>query len=771
MPHPKNKMSAESKALVSTLNSDDRKTKPKVKATPKVTVETQESKQARAGAAAVLKTLNSDDRNRHHKSRQDYIMANMALIPVASAADLERQAKEGSEKLQQETYIQELAAHVRKRWESAHIAKRDLEERMLQCVRQRNGEYDPSVQAEIKAQGGSDLFIQLTSVKCRAATSWLRDTLLGTGSDKPWSMDATPDPELPEEITQGLEGKLAQEIMQAMQSTGAMPEEEELAKIANEMQDEAKELAEEESERRIARMERKMEDQLLEGGWYEAFNEFIEDVVTFPYAVMKGPVKRRRKVLKWSEGKLVPQEVIRNEWERVNPFDLYWAPWAWSINDGFVIERHRMTADDLQTLVGVPGYNDDAIKTVLNDFNGGGLKEWLWVDSARATAEGKRPSEAVNNDDLIDALQLWDSISGKLLVEWGVPEDEIEDQTMNYPCEVWLIGSTVIRAVLNYDPIGRKPYYMTSYEAKPGSVDGKGVADLCRDSQAMVNATSRALANNMGISSGPQVGVNISRLPAGEDISDMHPWKIWQFQASEYNDGSPPLSFFQPNSNAQELMAVFEKFSERADEDTMIPKYMTGGHTPGAGRTSSGLAMMISNAGKGIKQVINNIDKNVIIPAIQRLYHDNLRYSDDPDLVGDVNISARGASSLIVKEAEAVRKNDFLQLVLNSPMAQEIVGLDGAAELLRDAAMNLNTNPDRIVPDRPKASMLQKQAQIIAQQQEQIAQMEQGIQQHMQEMKGQPPQGQQQAPKNMLPDGSQVGGREGNIMSPRPNGA
>ena len=770
MPQAKNKMSDESKALVSTLNSDDRKKKSKVKAAPKKVPESDDSKQARADAAAVLANLN-DDRNRHHKSRQDYIMANMALIPVASAADLERQAKEGSEKLQQETYIQELAAHVRKRWESAHVAKRDLEERMLQCVRQRNGEYDPSVCAEIKAQGGSDLFIQLTSVKCRAATSWLRDTLLGTGSDKPWSMDATPDPELPEEITQGLEGKLAQEIMQAMQSTGAMPEEEELAKIANEMQDEARELAEEESERRIARMERKMEDQLLEGGWYEAFNEFIEDVVTFPYAVMKGPVKRRRKVLKWSEGKLVPQEVIRNEWERVNPFDLYWAPWAWNINDGFVIERHRMTADDLQTLVGVPGYNDDAIKTVLNDFNGGGLKEWLWVDSARATAEGKRPSAAVNTDDLIDALQLWDSISGKLLVEWGVPEDEIEDQSMNYPCEVWLIGDTVIRAVLNYDPIGRKPYYMTSYEAKPGSVDGKGVADLCRDSQAMVNATSRALANNMGISSGPQVGVNISRLPAGEDISDMHPWKIWQFQASEYNDGSPPLSFFQPNSNAQELMAVFEKFSERADEDTMIPKYMTGGHTPGAGRTSSGLAMMISNAGKGIKQVINNIDKNVIIPAIQRLYHDNLRYSDDPDLVGDVNISARGASSLIVKEAEAVRKNDFLQLVLNSPMAQEIVGLDGAAELLRDAAMNLNTNPDRIVPDRPKASMLQKQAQIIAQQQEQIAQMEQGIQQHMQEMKGEPPQGQQQAPKNILPDGSQVGGREGNIMSPRPNGA
>lgn len=689
----------------------------------------------------------------------------MALIPVASSADLERQSKARNDKLQQEDYIQGLASHVRKRWEVAKDGRTDLEERMLQCVRQRNGDYDPQIQAEIESQGGSDIFVQLTSVKCRAATSWLRDTLLGSGSDKPWSMDSSPEPDLPMEVTQGLEAKLSQELMQAMQSTGAMPTEEDLADIARKMQDEAMELNKEEAEKRVNRMERKMEDQLLEGGWYEAFNEFIEDIVTFPFAALKGPVKRRRKVMKWEDNKLVPTEVIRNEWERVDPFNLYWAPWAWDVNDGFVIERHRMTSENLQSLLDVPGYNNDAIRTVLADFGSGGLDEWLWVDSARATAEGKNTTEATNTDDLIDALQLWDSISGKLLVEWGVPEEDIEDQSLSYPCEVWLIGGTVIRAVLNYDPLGRKPYYLTSYESKPGSVAGKGVGDLCRDSQSMVNATARALANNMGISSGPQVGVNISRLPAGEDISDMHPWKIWQFQSSEYNDGSPPLSFFQPSSNAQELMAVFEKFSERADEDTMIPKYMTGGHTPGAGRTSSGLSMMISNAGKGIKQVINNIDKKVIVPAIERLYHDNLRYADDPDLVGDLNISARGASSLVVKEAEAIRKNEFLQLVLNSPMAQQIVGMDGAAELLRDAALNLNTNPDRIVPDREKASQLQQQSQIIAQLQEQLAMLTgQGQQQGQQ-------QGPAMQPKNMLPDGSQVGGREGNTMSPRPNGA
>jgi len=690
----------------------------------------------------------------------------MALIPVASAKDLEDQAKKRSDELQKQTYIQGLAAHARKRWELAKNSKQDLEERMLSCVRQRNGEYDPDILQDIREQGGSDIFVQLTSVKCRAATSWLRDTLLGTGMDKPWAIEPSPVPDLPEEVKQSLQAQLSQEIMQVVQTSGAMPSEEDLRQIALSMKDEAMQLVKEEAAERVDRMEMKMEDQLLEGGWYKAFNEFIEDIVTFPFAVLKGPIKRRRKVMQWNQGKLEPTEVIRNEWERVDPFNLYWAPWAWDVNDGFVIERHRMTADDLQALLGVPGYNDDAIRSVLADFNGGTLGEWLWVDSSKAEAEGKYLPDAVHTDDLIDALQLWDSISGKELLEWGVPEEEIADPSLNYPCEVWLIGNTVIRAVLNYDPLGRKPYYLTSYEAKPGSVDGKGVADLCRDSQAMVNATARAMANNMGISSGPQVGVNISRLPAGEDITDMHPWKIWQFQSSEFNDGSAPLQFFQPNSNAQELMAVFEKFSERADEDTMIPKYMTGGHTPGASRTSSGLSMLISNAGKGIKQVISNIDKNVIIPAIERLYHDNLRYSEDPDLVGDVNINARGANSLVVKEAEAIRRNEFLQMVLNSPVAQQIVGMDGAAELLRDAARNLNTNPDRIVPDRHKMSMIEQQQMVIQQLQQQLAmitgQMEQG---------GMPGATQGPAPRNILPDGSQVGGREGNFVSPRPNGA
>jgi hypothetical protein len=452
--------------------------------------------------------------------------------------------------------------------------------------------------------------------------------------------------------------------------------------------------------------------------------------------------------MKYVQGGLAAVDVLRDEWERVDPYKFYWSPWGDDIQNMPIMELHHLTREDVEAMLGVDGYDESAVRSLLADFGAGGF-EWLeHYDSEMEDVTDKDYDDA--HDDVIAALQLWDSIPGDLLIEWGMDESEIEDPQKSYPCEVWMVDNIVIKAVLNYDPLGRKPYYITSFEKVPGRVDGNGVADLCMDAQNMCNAAARALANNMGISSGPQVGVNVSRLPSGEDITQMYPWKIWQFKQSEYGDASPPMSFFQPNSNAQELMAVFKQFMELADEVSGIPRYMTGQHVPGAGRTSSGLSMLMSNAGKSIKQVIGNVDYDVITPMLERQYQRNLRYSDDPDLIGDVQILARGAMSLVVKEAEAVRKNEFLRLVLESPVAQQIVGPAGTAELMRDLASNLNTNVDRLVPSREE---IQKQQAIAAQQQQMMMQ-----QQAMQEA------------ANLQEDGTPMGGRQSNTVSPRPNG-
>jgi len=138
------------------------------------------------------------------------------------------------------------------------------------------------------------------------------------------------------------------------------------------------------------------------------------------------------------------------------------------------------------------------------------------------------------------------------------------------------------------------------------------------------------------------------------------------------------------------------------------------------------MSMMIGNASKIIKQVVGSIDANVISKLIERLYYYNMRYSDDPDLKGDVNVIARGAMSLAVKEAAQVRTNEFLQATAN-PIDMQIVGMEGRAELLRQAAKRLDVNPDKVVPPvqiiKERAAMAQMQ---MMQQQAMMAQQSQG---------------------------------------------
>ncbi len=78
-------------------------------------------------------------------------------------------------------------------------------------------------------------------------------------------------------------------------------------------------------------MKMKIQDQFAQGGWSDAFNDFITDLVTYPAAFVKGPVVRRQRVLGWTKdasGKMVvdPTERLGPEYERVDPFRIYPEP-------------------------------------------------------------------------------------------------------------------------------------------------------------------------------------------------------------------------------------------------------------------------------------------------------------------------------------------------------------------------------------------------------------------------------------------------------------
>jgi len=640
------------------------------------------------------------------------------LAEETTAAAIKRSAEQQSQGI-----IQSLATHIRADWTKAKEAKDDIEEEMLEAIHAKRGEYTPKALAEIRSQGGSEIYMQLFAVKSRQAKALLGDVLIGAGTDKPWSIQATPKPELPPEMVNEIMQGVQQVVMQA--EMGPQPlDVETIRQMLRDAKAHAEEQINEQARAEAARAETEIEDVMVQGGFLEALDEYIDDLTTFKTAFIKGPIVRRTPQLTWDRSSGKPKAVVetRNSlhWERVDPLMMYPAPHSKGINDGSLIERHRLSRGDLSALIGVDGYNEDAIRAVLDSHGTGGLHEWLSVDTARQLAEGRSPTLAVDTTGLIDALQYWGSVSGKMLLEWGMSKEEVLDEAKEYEIEAWLIGQWVIKATLNPDPLCRRPYYGDGYNRIPGAFWHNSQFDLLRDCVNMCNAAARALSNNMGISSGPQVMVNIDRLPKGEQITEMYPWKMWQTVTDPAGSSAQPISFFQPQSNAAELMGIYEKFATLADEYSGIPRYMTGNTGDGgAGRTASGMSMMIGNASKQIKQLVSSTDIHTIGPAVQGAFDWKMNYDPLADYQGDLKIVARGALSLTVKESAQVRRNEFLQSTAN-PIDMAIIGLEGRAQVLRESVKSLDMNASKIVPSESVMKLKQQAAEAQQMMQQQM---------------------------------------------------
>jgi hypothetical protein len=215
----------------------------------------------------------------------------------------------------------------------------------------------------------------------------------------------------------------------------------------------------------------------------------------------------------------------------------------------------------------------------------------------------------------------------------------------------------------------------------------------------------------MALASGPQVAINVERVPMGQDLTKLKPWQIWQTTSDPMNSAQPPIIFFQPDDRTAQLLNVYDKFNNMADDISGIPRFMAGASSPNVGRTASGLQTMMQNAGKTLKQALKQIDTDVTEQSVERLYYYNMLYGTDPDLKGDIHVYARGSAQLVAQEAASQRRNEFMQLVLNNPMAQQIIGPSGAAALLREAAKGLDMNTDDLVPPAAIMDLQQKIAQ------------------------------------------------------------
>ena len=670
------------------------------------------------------------------------------VIPFDKLQEIEsRDAEEIEEEAYKSYEYDALAGFIIKEFDRNRQSRIDsgIEDIIKDSVRAYNGEYSDEDKAKIADVGGSNIFMNITATKSRAAKSWIADVLKPPDGD-PWALEPTPIEDLPADIKKMVETSLNkefEEMVKTSKATGTTDTEaaqESVREINQRRRDVQTAVAEEitaESKHQLSRMEKKIKDQLVEGNWDKALLDFINDFVVYPTAFMKGPVISKKKKLVWANGVAVETEKYVYMNERVDPLDMYPSPEATCINDGNLCEHIRLSKEKLRALKGVEEYKEGAIEAVLRDYADGNTGSWVDTGIEQEKADAEKRGSFIINNATIHGIHFHGYLQASEVKMWEfyTKDKDIEEYDDNdiLDVEAILVGNHVIKCIINQDPLKRRPYYKASFMDIPGSFWGRSLPMLMSPQQRMCNAVARALSNNLGISSGPQIELYVERLADAGDISEITPNKIWQLKSDPTGAGGRAIQFWQPDSNAEALLKVYKDFEEKADDVTGIPKYAYGNErTAGATQTAQGLAMLLESTSKIIKDCIRNIDEGLIKPRILFQFYHNMENNEDFKYSGDINVVTIGSATLSIRGAEATKRNEFLQATAN-PTDLGVMGVEGRAAILRKMAGDLGL-PTSIVPSafelkrKLKKQEEQQAAAAKAQAQAEQAKAQAGIQ-------------------------------------------
>lgn len=641
----------------------------------------------------------------------------MRFTPAKELERIKTETKPTELTLEQESA---LCGHVRRAWDRNKLFKEKVALRLLKCLRARRGVYSPGEIATLMEHGGLNfVWVDLTETKCRAASAWIREVLMPVG-DRPWMVDPSPMPDLPkprkDSIVREAMAKAQEVMVQSAQAGGGIMSREEFqaaaVEIGDKIKDQVTQAYKKVAQAAAERMSTRIEDEMLQGDWERAVDEFIEDFVTYPAAVLEGPVYTRKRQLGWGAGwKPVVDEKPRMTWRRVDIFDVFPAPYAIDCQSGDFIVRKRYTRRELFDCIGVEDYRETEIRAALQAYTSGHLESWLWTEAERQRLQQDTMYTWLAPSGVIDALHYWGSVPGWKLMTWGVrlQEGEDIDPQNEYEVDAIIIGPYVIRCAINRDPLKRRPYWKACYDSVPGAFWGRSIPDLAETCQKMANAAACALADNMGMASGPMVWTHVDRFANGETSVDVFPWRVWQLKSDPTQGVNPGVGFFQPDNNADSLSKQIEIWEIKADDATGIPRYTYGNErVAGAADTYSGLSMLMNNAAKGLRRAIGNCDVGVIQPTVYSAFVNLMIYDPDHSIKADCVIRPRGAAAILVREAQSQARLQALQLTAN-PIDMQVIGVEGRAELLRQVFKALDIPGDDVIPDSDELAKRQQQ--------------------------------------------------------------
>jgi len=600
-------------------------------------------------------------------------------------------------------YVTPLGTKLRDDFESAERDRSDIEDRWLNDLRQYKAQYSPEELARMHPKR-SKAYMSITRTKVKTVSARQLDILFPANEGKNWGINPTPVPDLAPEAHE----QMIAEITQIM---GQVPSDDQLKKI---LFDEAKS--------RCEKMEREMDDQLAEIKYRDIIRKVIQSGNLYGTGVLKGPLIKEKIVKRWVKGpewwQTIELKSLSPYCEFVPIWDIYPDMTATEPDNlRRIFQRNVMPRHKVYALSKRKDFNGKAIKAYLKAYPDGDADYKNFENSLKNMGSNSTVDFAKipGRDGKYEVIEFWGFVNTDDLkdVDIDIPEDKMG---LEVACNIWLLGSVVIKAVISPIEGVNFPYFFYYFDKDETSIFGEGIPVAMRDSQTLFNASIRAMLDNAAIAAGPIIEANVDLLDAADDPTDLYPFRVYQRTGTGSEATAKAIHVTSMPSYTNEFLELANFFMSLADEITVIPRYMHGdnNNVRGAGQTATGLSMLMGAVNITLKDLVKSFDDGITKPFIKSLYFWNMEFNKKPDIKGDYSVIAKGSSSLIAKEVRSEQLLGFLNIT-NNPVDLQYIHRDVA---LREILKTYDLSDIELIKSPFQIQEEQKAQQAEAQRQQ-----------------------------------------------------
>lgn len=418
---------------------------------------------------------------------------------------------------------------------------------------------------------------------------------------------------------------------------------------------------------RAKRAETQIHDWMVECGHNHEMRKMLFDAARLGVGILKGPTPERRRSVranKMADGSIkieyVETLVPADRW--VDPWNIFPSPdCGENINQGsYLFERQYMSQKSLEDLAELPGYIKSQIDQAI-----------LLGPQSIAKKNNRNPGEK----ELRDVYEMW-FFTGSLTYEDFKSLNKDAAQTLfdkqggdSPPKSVFAIVTIVngipIKGALNPLNSGAINYYSFPWQRRSGRWDGIGIPEQIQVPQRIVNAATRALLNNAGISAGPQIILNKAGVEPADGTWNITPNKIWYATDDGVIDDVRKAFFsFDVTNVTRPLMEIINYGMRLGEESTNIPLVTQGQSGDTTPETYGATQLQNNNANQLLRSIAYTIDGNVTEPLVNG-YYEYLLLDPliDEEVKGDARVVAKGSIALVER---SIQNQTIVQM---SPLA------------------------------------------------------------------------------------------------------